>query len=53
MEGIVNVLKPPGMTSSNAVADVRHLFDMKRVGHTGTLDPGAADSEPIMTMHSA
>ena len=47
MEGIVNVLKPPGMTSSNAVADVRHLFDMKRVGHTGTLDPGAAGVLPI------
>lgn len=47
MEGIVNVLKPPGMTSSNAVADVRHIFNMKRVGHTGTLDPGAAGVLPI------
>ena len=41
-EGIVNILKPPGMTSSDAVADVRHIFKIKRVGHTGTLDPGAA-----------
>lgn len=41
-EGIVNVLKPPGMTSSDVVSDVRHIFGMKRVGHTGTLDPGAA-----------
>ena len=47
MEGIVNVLKPPGMTSSNAVADVRRIFNMKRVGHTGTLDPGAAGVLPI------
>lgn len=47
MEGIVNVLKPPGMTSSDAVADVRHIFKMKRVGHTGTLDPGAAGVLPI------
>ena len=47
MEGIINVLKPPGMTSSNAVADVRHIFNMKRVGHTGTLDPGAAGVLPI------
>lgn len=46
-EGIVNVLKPPGMTSSNAVADVRRLFSMKRVGHLGTLDPGAAGVLPV------
>lgn len=35
-------MKPPGMTSSDVVADVRHILHMKRVGHTGTLDPGAA-----------
>lgn len=42
LEGVVNVLKPPGMTSSDVVTDVRRIFGMKRVGHTGTLDPGAA-----------
>lgn len=42
IEGIVNVLKPPGMTSSDVVSDIRRIFGMKRVGHTGTLDPGAA-----------
>lgn len=46
-EGIVNVLKPPGMTSSNVVSDIRKLFGLKRVGHTGTLDPGAAGVLPI------
>lgn len=46
-EGIVNILKPPGMTSSDAVADTRHIFKIKRVGHTGTLDPGAAGVLPI------
>ena len=46
-EGIVNILKPPGMTSSDAVADVRHIFKIKRVGHTGTLDPGAAGVLPF------
>ena len=30
------------MTSSDVVADVRHILHMKRVGHMGTLDPGAA-----------
>ncbi|MDL2234911.1 tRNA pseudouridine(55) synthase TruB [Christensenellaceae bacterium OttesenSCG-928-L17] len=46
-EGIVNILKPPGMTSSNVVSDVRRLFGVKRVGHTGTLDPGAAGVLPV------
>lgn len=46
-EGVVNLLKPPGMTASNAVSDVRRIFHEKRVGHTGTLDPGAAGVLPI------
>ena len=47
LEGVVNVLKAPGLTSSDVVSDIRHIFDMKRVGHTGTLDPGAAGVLPI------
>ncbi len=47
MDGIVTVLKPPGMTSSNAVYDVRRIFQQKRAGHLGTLDPGAAGVLPI------
>lgn len=47
MEGIVTVLKPPGMTSSNAVYDVRRIFGQKRAGHLGTLDPGAAGVLPV------
>ncbi len=47
MEGVVNVLKPPGMTSSDVVTDIRHIYSMKRVGHTGTLDPGAAGVLPV------
>ncbi len=45
--GVVNLLKPPGMTSSDAVLELRRLFGEKRVGHTGTLDPGAAGVLPI------
>ncbi|MCE5218811.1 tRNA pseudouridine(55) synthase TruB [bacterium] len=41
MNGLLNVLKPPGMTSHDVVYYVRHLVDGK-VGHTGTLDPLAA-----------
>lgn len=45
--GLVNLLKPPGMTSSDAVSELRRIFGQKRVGHTGTLDPGAAGVLPI------
>lgn len=47
LNGIYNVLKPSGMTSSDAVVKLRsflqHKFDQKiTVGHLGTLDPGAS-----------
>ncbi len=41
MHGGLLVVKPPGMTSHDAVEYVRELWDVK-VGHTGTLDPAAA-----------
>lgn len=47
MDGIVTVLKPPGMTSSNVVFDVRKIFSEKRAGHLGTLDPAAAGVLPV------
>lgn len=47
MHGVLNFLKPPGMTSHDAVAFVRRTFNTKRVGHTGTLDPAAAGVLPI------
>lgn len=47
LEGIVNILKPPGMTSSDVVSDVRRIYNTRRVGHTGTLDPGAAGVLPV------
>ncbi len=47
MDGIVSVLKPPGMTSSNVVFDVRRVFGEKRAGHLGTLDPAAAGVLPV------
>ncbi len=42
MDGVLNVLKPPGMTSHDVVDVVRRAAGIRRVGHTGTLDPGAA-----------
>ncbi|WIV10905.1 tRNA pseudouridine(55) synthase TruB [Proteiniborus sp. MB09-C3] len=47
MNGIINVLKPPGMTSHDIVSFIRKTFNIKRVGHTGTLDPNAAGVLPI------
>lgn len=47
MDGVVVLLKPPGMTSSNAVYDVRKLLGERRAGHLGTLDPAAAGVLPI------
>lgn len=41
-DGVLPVLKPPGVTSHDVVAFARRLLGTKRVGHTGTLDPGAA-----------
>ncbi|MEZ4357222.1 MAG: tRNA pseudouridine(55) synthase TruB [Eubacteriales bacterium] len=42
MNGIINVLKPPGMSSSGVVVFLKRLLNIKKIGHTGTLDPGAA-----------
>ncbi|MDR7481238.1 MAG: tRNA pseudouridine(55) synthase TruB [Armatimonadota bacterium] len=39
--GVLNVLKPPGMTSHDVVDTLRRLTGQRRIGHTGTLDPGA------------
>ncbi|WP_129722395.1 tRNA pseudouridine(55) synthase TruB [Xylanivirga thermophila] len=47
MNGIINVLKPPGMTSSNVVVYLRKLLKVPKVGHTGTLDPQAVGVLPI------
>ncbi len=48
MFGILNVYKPKGMTSHDVVSFVRRNFHMKRVGHTGTLDPIAEGVLPIL-----
>ncbi len=42
LQGIINILKPPGMTSHDVVAVLRRRLGVKRVGHGGTLDPPAA-----------
>ena len=42
MNGILNILKPTGMTSHDVVSSVRKILNIKKVGHAGTLDPNVA-----------
>ena len=48
MNGIVNVLKPPGMSSHQVVSFLRKQLQTKKVGHAGTLDPGASGVLPLL-----
>lgn len=41
MNGILLVNKPKGMTSHDVVNRLRRILHMKKIGHTGTLDPNA------------
>lgn len=47
MDGILNILKPPSVTSFDIVKKIRSLVQIKKVGHTGTLDPDAVGVLPI------
>lgn len=45
--GILNIYKPAGMTSHDVVNIVRKVMGIRRVGHTGTLDPMATGVLPV------
>ncbi len=47
MNGVLVVDKPQGITSFDVVRQVRRAFGVKKVGHTGTLDPMATGVLPI------
>ncbi|ABG87727.1 tRNA pseudouridine(55) synthase TruB [Clostridium perfringens] len=47
MNGVINIYKNTGMTSFDVVAMVRRVAKMKKVGHTGTLDPEASGVLPV------
>ncbi|CAM3442378.1 MULTISPECIES: tRNA pseudouridine(55) synthase TruB [Saccharibacillus] len=46
-DGVLPVYKPAGMTSHDVVAKCRRLLQMKRIGHTGTLDPSVTGVLPL------
>ncbi len=47
VNGIVNVYKEKGFTSFDVVAKMRGIFQQKKIGHTGTLDPDAEGVLPV------
>lgn len=47
MNGILNIYKEKGFTSHDVVAKLRGILKMKKIGHTGTLDPEAEGVLPV------
>ncbi len=47
MNGFINVLKPVGATASDMVVCIKHILHEKKIGHLGTLDPGASGVLPV------
>lgn len=47
MDGVINLFKPKGMTSHDAVKVIRKILKTNKIGHTGTLDPNASGVLPI------
>lgn len=47
MDGMLNIYKEPGYTSHDVVAKLRGILQMKKIGHTGTLDPAAQGVLPV------
>ena len=46
-DGIININKPEGMTSHDVIYKLRKIIGVKKMGHTGTLDPMATGVLPI------
>ncbi|MDO4276004.1 MAG: tRNA pseudouridine(55) synthase TruB [Eubacteriales bacterium] len=47
MDGILVIRKEKGFTSHDVVAKLRGILHMKKIGHTGTLDPEAEGVLPV------
>ena len=48
MDGIIVINKPKNYTSHDVVAKVKKVLQVKKVGHTGTLDPNATGVLPLL-----
>lgn len=49
LNGIICVNKPEGFTSFDVIAKLRGILKMKKLGHSGTLDPMATGVLPVFT----
>ena len=47
MNGVIVINKEKGYTSFDVVACLRRILSMKKIGHTGTLDPDAVGVLPV------
>lgn len=47
MDGVIVICKEKGFTSHDVVAKLRGILHMKKIGHTGTLDPDAEGVLPV------
>ncbi len=47
IHGIINVYKEKGYTSHDVIAKMRGILKIKKIGHTGTLDPEAVGVLPV------
>jgi len=47
INGIINIYKEKGYTSHDVVAKMRGILKIKKIGHTGTLDPDAEGVLPV------
>ena len=48
MDGLIIINKPKGYTSHDIVNKIRKIYNTKKVGHTGTLDPNATGVLPVL-----
>lgn len=48
MQGILIINKPKGFTSQDVVSKVKKILNIKKAGHTGTLDPLATGVLPVL-----
>ncbi len=51
--GVILINKPAGFTSHDCVNKIRRIYNTKKVGHTGTLDPMATGVLPVLVGRAA
>lgn len=53
LSGVLIIDKHSGITSHGIIGKIRRLYNIKRVGHTGTLDPMATGVLPVLVGRAA